>query len=360
MLRSQFKRKLKKLLLESLENNYTDNYDYHMHGKEDPGRWSREWYRKNMPCTYFSKHWYINKILRKPSTHCEFLYEKLNKKEDKELLLLLVAYRQLGLKRIKLPEFDDYFKIVTEIIGDFNKIKEEKLDVDYMFALNKIDFTKFGFPVTIFSIPLTVYYEVIRDQYQYIDAGFQICQNDYIIDAGACIGDTSLFFAHRVGEKGKVFAFEMLPENLSILYRNLDMNKNLAKNISVIERPVTESSDEEFYTIKDGPASRLTTSLTESDDVTVIKSVSIDDYMGQNTISKIDLIKMDIEGAELSALKGAKKTIVKYRPKLAVCVYHKELDFDEIPKYIDSLGFGYKFYLKHHGISQGETVLYCM
>lgn len=75
---------------------------------------------------------------------------------------------------------------------------------------------------------------------------------------------------------------------------------------------------------------------------------------------KVTFIKMDIEGAELEALKGAQDTIKKYKPKLAVCVYHKPEDILEIPCYIKELVPEYKLYFRHHSNYNGETVLYAL
>ena len=73
---------------------------------------------------------------------------------------------------------------------------------------------------------------------------------------------------------------------------------------------------------------------------------------------KVTFIKMDIEGAELQALFGAEKTIKKYKPKLAICIYHRLEDILEIPAYIHSIVPEYKFYIRHYSFSTSETVLY--
>ena len=72
----------------------------------------------------------------------------------------------------------------------------------------------------------------------------------------------------------------------------------------------------------------------------------------------VSLIKMDIEGREMKALAGAKTLITTYKPKLAICIYHKYEDLWEIPEYIHSLVPEYKFYIRHHGPFYTDTVLY--
>lgn len=74
----------------------------------------------------------------------------------------------------------------------------------------------------------------------------------------------------------------------------------------------------------------------------------------------VTFIKMDIEGAELEALKGAAGTIKRDHPKLAICVYHKPDDIVEIPKYILELNSEYKLFLRHYSDNAGETVLYAV
>lgn len=71
-------------------------------------------------------------------------------------------------------------------------------------------------------------------------------------------------------------------------------------------------------------------------------------------------IKMDIEGSEMEALLGAKNTIEKYRPNMAICLYHKESDLWEIPYYILKTYPDYKLYIRHYSFTTNETVLYAI
>lgn len=91
-----------------------------------------------------------------------------------------------------------------------------------------------------------------------------------------------------------------------------------------------------------------------------IDAISIDEFVIEEKINKIDFIKLDIEGAEKAALEGCKKVIEKHHPKLAICIYHKPNDIFEIFKLIQSFNVAYKFYLKLNSSSFHEFVLFCM
>jgi hypothetical protein len=67
---------------------------------------------------------------------------------------------------------------------------------------------------------------------------------------------------------------------------------------------------------------------------------------------------MDIEGAELAALRGAERTLRRDRPRLAISLYHKPEDFYEIPEFLAGLGAGYRLYMDHYTIHEEETVLF--
>ncbi|DAB11911.1 MAG: FkbM family methyltransferase [Acinetobacter sp.] len=73
-----------------------------------------------------------------------------------------------------------------------------------------------------------------------------------------------------------------------------------------------------------------------------------------------DFIKMDIEGAELAALKGGIKTITKCRPQLAISIYHSSEDFINIPLYLKDNLKNYAFRLGHYSPKLSETVLYAI
>jgi len=91
----------------------------------------------------------------------------------------------------------------------------------------------------------------------------------------------------------------------------------------------------------------------------IIEVVSLDEEL-KDEKEPVTFIKMDIEGAELNALKGAEQTIKKYKPKLAICIYHKSEDVWEIPSLLLEFVPDYKFYIRHYDFSSSETVLYAL
>jgi hypothetical protein len=75
-------------------------------------------------------------------------------------------------------------------------------------------------------------------------------------------------------------------------------------------------------------------------------------------LPRVDFIKMDIEGSELNALRGAEGTILGFKPKLAISIYHRDSDFIEIPNYLRKLDVGYEFFLDHFTVYGEETILF--
>ena len=75
---------------------------------------------------------------------------------------------------------------------------------------------------------------------------------------------------------------------------------------------------------------------------------------------KVTYIKMDIEGSEMQALRGAKNVICRDKPRLAISIYHRPEDYFEIPFYIKKLVPEYKLYIRHHRFTKNDTVCYAI
>lgn len=97
-------------------------------------------------------------------------------------------------------------------------------------------------------------------------------------------------------------------------------------------------------------------SLNQNGD-SIIQCVRVDDVLHDFAPN---LIKFDVEGAEIEAIHGLKKTIYQYQPNLAISVYHKPSHLFEIALLIDAWGLDYQFYLRVHEHNTFGTVLYCL
>jgi FkbM family methyltransferase len=84
----------------------------------------------------------------------------------------------------------------------------------------------------------------------------------------------------------------------------------------------------------------------------------MDDLVAERGLDRVDFIKLDIEGAGLQALRGAERALRRFRPAIAVCLYHRLDDFVTIPAYLRELALGYEFHLDHFWVHEAETVLF--
>ena len=98
-----------------------------------------------------------------------------------------------------------------------------------------------------------------------------------------------------------------------------------------------------------------TSSGVSADGNVVVPAVALDDVLAGFAPT---LIKMDIEGAEHDALLGARATIRRHRPGLAICAYHRPQHLWQLPLLIDSWNLGYRFWLRLHAHTGFEMVMY--
>lgn len=289
----------------------------------------------------------------------EWLYANLADEESRQTLVDVIAYRALGHRKIKLAINTQDYWLVREKAFALPREGEE-IDLGFLgWKLQKVSLEPFAYPIKAFATKGANVTTFVHQQYRCAtpDGAIECQAGDHVIDAGACYGDTALYFSHLAGEFGRVASFEFLPQNLSVLKKNLDLNPTFAKTIQVYQNPVWVESGKELYISGYGPGTRVTKEEITPNS-TSVSTLKIDDVVGTPKFPKVDFIKMDIEGAELQALRGAEKSIRQFKPKLAITVYHSLEDFWEIPKWIAQLGLGYQFYLRHFTIHQEETVLF--
>ena len=179
---------------------------------------------------------------------------------------------------------------------------------------------------------------------QYIEK-FMNYNSEFFVDAGGFDGDTSEIFAKNCPNYRWIYFIEPSKNNLTYAKKRLvDIDR-----ISYF--PIGLSNQREIL--------RFNENLGSASNVSDIGSVFIQlDRLDAIIQDEISFIKMDLEGFELKALEGSIEILKKYKPKLAIAVYHAASDLREIYQFIKSLNLGYKMYMRHYTQGWSETILY--
>ena len=183
----------------------------------------------------------------------------------------------------------------------FEKMPEWSIknDIRYFLAFNKL------IPKSISDISPVKGYELYRK----LKAG------DIVVDAGAYPGDYAVFASRKVGKTGKVICFEPDSENRKVLRKNLE--KERMNNFIIVPKGVWNK--EEILKIKDfeGLHTEITNKGKKEVEVT-----SIDKELENLGIDKVDVIKMDIEGAEVKAVEGCRRILGENKVFFIIASYH--------------------------------------
>ncbi len=167
-----------------------------------------------------------------------------------------------------------------------------------------------------------------------------ISKNDIVIDAGAWIGD---FSAYASCKGAIVYSFEPSNETFQYLKKTQELNSN----ITIVKKALGDKCGISFL------SSNLDVSFsyhitTDHKDSEKIEITTLDKFVEENCISKIDFIKADIEGYERYLLRGAKKVLKEFGPKLAICTYHLPDDPEVLSEIILDANPNYKIIKKKH------------
>lgn len=200
-------------------------------------------------------------------------------------------------------------------------------------------------------------HDVYYAQYEHADVGPR--PGDVIIDGGGFIGDTAVLFHHRLGGRCQVHTFELLDENLALLVHNLERNGVPDDRVTVNKFALSDTTGDEIEVEGGAGVAQASASiLRPSGAGEKIQTIRLDDYVRRMALDRVDYIKLDIEGAEAAALRGAAETIRLFRPRLAICLYHLWDDPIVLPQIIQATGVQYAFSFKWVQLPEGrEAVL---
>jgi len=184
-----------------------------------------------------------------------------------------------------------------------------------------------------------------RPEEQYFENFISLPKESVFVDGGGFDGLTSILFTKNFPEYSNIYYFE--PSEKSMLHSKANLKDY--RNIIYFEKGLWNKTETLKFNNSLGNANRI----SNSGEITIY-ATALDEVIPE----RVDFIKMDIEGAELNALYGSKNLIAKYRHILAICVYHKQIDFIEIPEFILSINPDYKIFLRHYTEGVCETVMY--
>ncbi len=191
-------------------------------------------------------------------------------------------------------------------------------------------------------------YEIETDRKEIFENIFSLSEEETFLDLGAFCGDTVEEFLEASGGKyKKIIALEPAPKNFERL--TFFKEERELQNIELINAAVAEKEGQAFFSEKGGRNPFL---LDEGK--YPVKIISVDSLNCSPSF-----IKIDVEGKEKETIMGAINTIKTYTPKIAMSLYHKNLDFLELPKLLKSIEPRYRLYLRHHPyLPAWETNLY--
>lgn len=172
---------------------------------------------------------------------------------------------------------------------------------------------------------------------------------EIFIDAGAYSGETCEAFSRWCSDYSKIYLME--PDVLMFQIASEYVKVKKINNVICVNKGAY-SHETEIAFMNDAA---LGSSNINENGTDKIWTTSID---GMLNGKEATYIKMDIEGAEMEALRGAEETIQKYMPKLAISIYHKDDDLWKIPCYIKGKYPQYKLFIRHYTPFTTETVLY--
>lgn len=221
---------------------------------------------------------------------------------------------------------------------------------DYVKAL-----TKFRWTMSPLDLPRNAR---VTGFYGYDAEGMGPFKGAHIVDCGAYTGDTAEAYMKRLDGDATITAIEPMPENFTRLVDTIRKNgwgqnvRPVNAAVGAARGVVTIGGDETV------PDPRAAVSRSETSGARQVQVEALDTIF-ENRNLPVDLIKIDIEGFELDALAGARNTVQKWAPDLAIAGYHKFSHLWEVPEAILAIDAGYQIFAGHHPSAAYEIEFYC-
>lgn len=304
-----------------------------------PGGVSQEWVNNNATLL-----WEARELLEDDLSKLLF---------DSMLILRCSSYSQFYFPRIN---FEDFVTIVNE-----EPFFSKDLPLDYaglplrIFNLELLHHQNPVLPLIVISTKAQInllnsyrQYFIQRNSVDLTPAG-----GDVVLDCGACIGEISVLMAALVGVHGEIHLFDPVPLHTRYCQLQASLNPIISHVLHINALAVGDISREVVGMRNDSNAISPGGLSIDSYSMT-----SLDDYVSNKKLSRVNVIKMDIEGAEMAGLEGASQVIREFKPRVAISAYHKPEDLWEIPHKLKTQNGDYRLFFGHHSPISWESVYY--
>jgi FkbM family methyltransferase len=230
-------------------------------------------------------------------------------------------------------------KDISEHSGDYQWVYERLAD-----NLSRDSFRKVVQFRYTFDLDYMQGFSLTIDR-QYFEDFIRLGADEVFVDGGGYDGQTTLAFASRAPDYRRIYFFEPNPSMMEVSKQKLAQ----LPRIQYIQKGLYSRKGVMQFDSSGGPGSRISRSGQDLIDV-----IALDNVVSE----PVTFIKLDVEGAESRAIDGAANQIRYHAPTLAVCVYHDQAHFWQIPRRILDLNDRYKIYVRHYSEGILETVMF--
>lgn len=229
-----------------------------------------------------------------------------------------------------------------EALGHFNEYFES-FETERIDGLTVLDFSQTRDQVIKFlGVPLLVHGTT---EGEWILKGYTKKylpqRGDVVFDGGAYCGMCTYYFSKLVGPTGRVYAFEPDKDNYQIVLKNIE--KHRLDNVMLVKKGLYSHSTTLSFSNRGSGLSKLAGDQTNLVNVSLVEVISLADAYAQFNLTRLDFVKMDIEGAELEVIEGAKEFLKDKNVHFAIASYHNR-DGEQTYKALEKMfaGIGYQ------------------
>ncbi len=283
-------------------------------------------------------------------TRKEFLKEARDPKTGRFMSLVLRKFHRLSYLNYFRDYFSKYYTYFDALKGflflSYRDIASRRIDISrsYIIKVNEVKLLTIPYDKGI-SLELVVF--GVHEPLSTLVLKKELRRNWTCIDIGANLGYYALLESRLVGNQGKVLAIEPNPVAYKYLRKNIALNK--ATNIETYKVAMGHYDGTAYFLVDErSNLSRIVADNNTHRNTIQVPLTTLDKFISDNKISKLDFLRMDVEGYEAHILKGGVTTIKKYHPDLYIEFHKGIIGIDatmDLLYELANMGYDIKYYI---------------